>query len=49
MKKKWISDETYAATREKRDAKSNDNNRYQEVKAEVCRKPRFVLTIFGAI
>jgi len=39
-KKKWISDETYAAIREKREAKGKDNNRYQELKAEVQRKLR---------
>jgi len=39
-KKKWISDETYAAIREKREAKDKDNNRYQELKAEVQRKLR---------
>ena len=37
-KKKWISDETYAAIREKREAKGKDKNRYQELKAEVQRK-----------
>jgi len=35
-KKKWISDETYVAIREK----SEDKNRYQELKAEVQRKLR---------
>jgi len=39
-KKKWISDETYAAIREKREAKSKGKNRYQEMKAEVQRKLR---------
>ena len=39
-KKKWISDETYAAIREKREAKGKDKNRYQELKAEVQRKLR---------
>jgi len=34
-KKKWVSDETYAAIREKREAKGKDKNRYQELKAEV--------------
>jgi len=34
-KKKWIYDETYAAIREKREAKGKDKNRYQELKAEV--------------
>ena len=31
-KKKWISDETYAAIKEKREAKGKDKNRYQELK-----------------
>jgi len=39
-KKKWISDETYAAVMEKREAKGKDKNRYQELKAEVQRKLR---------
>jgi len=39
-KKKWISDETYAAIREKREAKGKDKKRYQELKAEVQRKLR---------
>ena len=39
-KKKLISDETYAAIREKREAKGKDKNRYQELKAEVQRKLR---------
>ena len=39
-KQKWISDETYAAIREKREAKGKDKNRYQELKAEVQRKLR---------
>ena len=39
-KKKWISDATYAAIREKREAKGKDKNRYQELKAEVQRKLR---------
>jgi len=39
-KKKWISDATYTAIREKREAKGKDNNRYQELKAEVQRKLR---------
>jgi len=39
-KKKWISDDTYAAIREKREAKGKDKNRYQELKAEVQRKLR---------
>ena len=34
-KKKWISDDTYAVIREKREAKGKDKNRYQELKAEV--------------
>jgi len=36
--KKWISDETYAAIKEKKEAKGK--NRYQELKAEVQRKLR---------
>ena len=39
-KQKWISVETYAAIREKREAKGKDKNRYQELKAEVQRKLR---------
>jgi len=39
-KKKWISDETYTAIREKREAKVKDKNRYKELKAEVQRKLR---------
>jgi len=39
-KKKWISDETYAAIRKKREAKDKDKNRYQELKAQVQRKLR---------
>jgi len=39
-KKKWISDDTYAVIREKREAKGKDNNRYQELKAEVQKKLR---------
>ena len=39
-KKKWISDATYAAIREKREAKDKDKKRYQELKAEVQRKLR---------
>jgi len=39
-KKKWISDETYAAIREKRDTTGKDKKRYQELKAEVQRKLR---------
>jgi len=38
--KKWISDETFAAIREKREAKGKDKNRYEELKAEVQRKLR---------
>ena len=34
----WISDATYAAIREKREAKGKDKKRYQELKAEVQRK-----------
>ena len=37
-KKKRISDATYAAIREKREAKGKDKKRYQELKAEVQRK-----------
>jgi len=39
-KKKWISDDTYAVIREKREAKGKDENRYQELKAEVQKKLR---------
>ena len=39
-KKKWISDETYVAIREKREATGNDNNRYREMKAEAQIKLR---------
>ena len=39
-KKKWISDATYAAIRENREAKGKDKKRYQELKAEVQRKLR---------
>jgi len=39
-KKKWITDETYAVIREKREAKGKDKNRYQKLKAEVQRKLR---------
>jgi len=39
-KKKWISDETFVAIREKREAKGKDKNRYQELKAEVQRMLR---------
>jgi len=39
-KKKWISDETYAANMEKRETKGKYKNRYQELKAEVQRKLR---------
>ena len=39
-KKKLISDDTYAAIREKREAKGKDKKRYQELKAEVQRKLR---------
>jgi len=31
-KKKWISDATYAAIRERREAKGKDKKRYQELK-----------------
>jgi len=34
-KKRWVSDETFAAVGEKREAKGKDKNRYQELKAEV--------------
>jgi len=37
---KWISDETFAAIREKREAKCKDKNRYQELEAGVQRKLR---------
>ena len=37
-KKKWISDATYAAITEKREAKGKDKKRYQDLKAEVQRK-----------
>jgi len=39
-KKNWISHETYAAIRKKREAKGKDKNQYQELKAEVQRKLR---------
>ena len=39
-KKKWISDEAYAAIGEKREAKGKDKNQYQELKAQVQRKLR---------
>jgi len=39
-KKKWISDATYTAIREKREAKGKDKKRYQELKVEVQRKLR---------
>jgi len=40
-KKKWTSDETYEAIRERGGgAKGKDKNRCQELKAEVQRKPR---------
>jgi len=39
-KNKWISDATYAAIREKREAKGRDKKRYQELKAQVQRKLR---------
>ena len=38
--KKWISDETFAAIREKREGKGKDKNQYKERKAEVQRKLR---------
>jgi len=37
-KKKWISDDSYAVIREKREAKGKYKNRYQELKAEVQKK-----------
>ena len=40
QKKKWISNENYAAIRRKREAKGKDKKRYQELKAEVQRKLR---------
>ena len=39
-KKKWISDDTYAVIREKREAKGKDKIRYQELKEEVQKKRR---------
>jgi len=39
-KKKWISDTTCAAIREKREAKGKDKKRYKELKAEVQRQLR---------
>jgi len=39
-KKKWISDDAYAVSSEKREAKVKDKNRYQELKAEVQKKLR---------
>jgi len=39
-KKKWISDDTYAVIREKREAKGKGKNQYQELKAEVQNKLR---------
>jgi len=39
-KKKWISDETFAVIREKREAKGKEKNRYKELKAEVQRNLR---------
>ena len=39
-KKKWISDDSYAVIREKREAKGKYKNRYQELKAEVQKKLR---------
>jgi len=41
-KKKWISDATYAAIREKREAKGKDKKRYQELKAEVQRSSEWI-------
>ena len=41
-KRKWVSDDTYAVIREKREAKGKDKNRYQELKAEVQKKLRVV-------
>jgi len=37
-KKKWISDETYAAIMEKRESKGKDKNRYKELKARGTEK-----------
>jgi len=37
-KKKWISDETYAAIREKRESKGKHKNRYKELKARGTEK-----------
>jgi len=39
-KKKWISDDTYAVFREKREVKGKDTNRCEELKAEVQKKLR---------
>ena len=39
-KKKWIYDATYAAIKEKREAKGKDKKWYQELKAEIQRKLR---------
>jgi len=39
-KMKLISDKSYAAIKEKREAKGKDKNRYQDLKAEVQRKLR---------
>jgi len=36
--KKWISDESYAAIREKRGAKGKHKNRYQELKGRGTEK-----------
>jgi len=38
QKKKWISVESLAVIRERREAKGKDMNRYQEIKAKVARK-----------
>jgi len=37
-KRKWRSDETYAATGEKRETKSKDKNRYRELKTRGTEK-----------
>ena len=39
-KRKWISANTYAVVREKREANSKNKHRYQELKAEAQKKLR---------
>jgi len=41
-KKKWISDDTYAVIREKREAKGKDKNRYQELKADYRKSSEWI-------